>query len=53
VLRHQRQVERHPDGDEEQPEQQAPEGLQFRLDHVAVFGFRQQHTAKEGAQRQG
>ena len=44
-------VEARADGDEEQAQQQALERLDRHLDLAAEFGFRQQQTGDEGAQR--
>ena len=44
-------VERHADADEEQPEQQALERLDLRLDLVAVFRVGEQHAGEERAER--
>ena len=41
----------HADGEEEDAEQQAAEGVDHRLDGAAILGFRQQETCDEGAER--
>ena len=47
-----REVERHADGDEEQPEQHVAERLDVLLDLVAVLGLRDQHAGEERAERE-
>ena len=45
-------IERHPDGDEEEPQQHVAERLDVLLDLVAVFGLGDQHAGQERAQRE-
>ena len=47
------QIRRHADGDEEQAQQQALEGLDIRLQFVAKFAIRQQYAGKKRTERQG
>ena len=46
-----KQVDRRADRDEEQPQQQAPKGLDIDLDLVAVFGAGEQQARQERAER--
>ncbi len=46
-----REIELGADGDEEQAEQQALEGLDRHLDLAPIFGFGEQQAGDEGAQR--
>ena len=52
VLADDREIERHPDGDEEEAEQHVAEGLDVLLDLVAVLGLGDQHAGQERAQRE-
>ncbi len=45
-------VERHADGDEEEPQQHVVEGPDVGLHLVLELGLRHQHAGDEGAQRQ-
>ncbi len=44
-------VQRHADGNKEQPEQQPLERIDSDLQFVAILTFRQQHAGNKGAQR--
>src|SRR6188508_1711847 len=46
-----RKIERHADAQEEQPQQQAAERLDVRLELMAKRGFGEQHAGEEGAHR--
>ena len=52
VREHDREVERHADGDEEQSEQHVAERLDVLFHLVAIFGLRDQHAGEERAERQ-
>ena len=45
------QVDMHADGEEEDSQQQAAEGINHRLDRAAVFGLGEEKAGNEGAQR--
>ncbi len=48
-MKHRVEVEGHPHGEEEEPEQNAAEGLDLRLDRMSEGGIRQHQPGDEGA----
>jgi hypothetical protein len=52
LRKHQRHVEHHADGDEEQSQQHVAERLDVLFHLIAELGFRNQHAGDKGAQRQ-
>ncbi len=45
-------IERHPDGDEEQPQQHVAKRLDVLFDLIAVLGLRNEHAREERAERE-